>query len=151
MKLQSKSFNHQSIIPSIYAYDRNNISPELNWEAVPHGTQSFVIIVEDPDASRKTFIHWVIYNIPPDLNHLPENIPKIHEFENGIKQARNDYGNTGYDGPCPPDGVHRYYFKLYALKSILNIEKEATAQQVKNAMRSFIIDSAELLGRYGKY
>jgi Raf kinase inhibitor-like YbhB/YbcL family protein len=151
MKLFSNAFENQRMIPSKYSFERENISPGLYWENIPSGTQSFVLILEDPDAPGKTFTHWIIYNIPSTVNCLPENIAKEATLVNNIQQGTNDYGKIGYGGPCPPDGVHRYVFKLYALKSMLNLESGVSAQEIKNTMRSFIIDSAELLGRFGKY
>jgi len=151
-KLISKSFEANSEIPVKFTCQGKNISPELHWVNAPATTKSFVLIVDDPDAPdpanpKRTWVHWVVYNIPSFVNELPEGVKKLPE---GAISGINDWGRGGYGGPCPPIGRHRYFFKLYSLNSILPILKNPTKQNVFKAMDGKVIKEAVLVGFYKK-
>jgi Raf kinase inhibitor-like YbhB/YbcL family protein len=149
MQLKSSAFNTNDLIPSKYTCDGQDISPALSWDAPPAGTQSLVLIVDDPDAPMGTFVHWVLYNLPPDLQHLPEHVTAAN-LPNGALQGKNDFKRTGYGGPCPPGGTHRYFFKLYAIDQPLTLAAEATKAQVLNVIEGHTLASTELVGRYSR-
>ena len=121
MKLESTAFDANGLIPAKYTCDGEDISPPLIWDEVPKGTKSIVLIVDDPDAPGRTFVHWVIYDIPATVRQLPEKIAAVKALPNGGVQGTNDFGKLGYGGPCPPSGIHRYFFKLYALDQELSL------------------------------
>jgi len=146
--LESPAFKENDIIPSKFTCDGKDISPPLSWSNLPNGSKSIVLIFDDPDAPVGTWVHWVIYNIPPDSNNLEENVPKDRELKNGAKQGRNDFGKIGYGGPCPPEGTHRYYFKLYAIDTILDLKTGTNKEKLENAMKGHIIAKAQLIGKY---
>lgn len=148
MKIKSPEFSHQMFIPTRFTCNGNNLSPPLIWYDPPENTQSFSLIVEDPDAPDKTFIHWVIYNIPSFITLLPEGIPREKYLLNSARQAENDFGNLGYDGPCPPSGVHRYYFTLYALDNLIDTPPGTSSEKIKMDLNNHIIATATLMGRY---
>ncbi|BAZ53291.1 PEBP family protein [Nostoc sp. NIES-4103] len=148
MKLESTAFDANGLIPAKYTCDGEDISPPLIWDEVPRGTQSIVLIVDDPDAPGRTFIHWVVYNIPATIRQLPEKIAAVKTLPNGGVQGKNDFGKLGYGGPCPPGGIHRYFFKIYALDQELNLSAGATKNQILAAMESHVLAKADLIGRY---
>jgi Raf kinase inhibitor-like YbhB/YbcL family protein len=148
MKLESSAFVHKQSIPSQYTCDGRDISPPLAWDEPPAGTRSLVLICDDPDAPGKTWVHWVVYNLPPEVRSLPENVPQDNPLPKGALQGINDFGTTTYGGPCPPSGTHRYFFKLYALDRVLELPKGATKAQVESAMKGHILAQAELIGHY---
>ncbi|HOO40687.1 MAG TPA: YbhB/YbcL family Raf kinase inhibitor-like protein [Syntrophales bacterium] len=148
MKIESPQINDGAMIPSKYTCDGKDISPPLAWKDVPDGTKSFALISDDPDAPMGTWVHWVIYNIPPDVTELEENIPREKEFKNGIVQGTNSWPKIGYGGPCPPSGTHRYYFKLYALDTMLSLKPGADKAQLFKAMAGHILAEAQLMGKY---
>ncbi|MEB3182529.1 MAG: YbhB/YbcL family Raf kinase inhibitor-like protein [Nostocaceae cyanobacterium] len=148
MKLESTAFKSDSLIPSKYTCDGEDISPALSWSEPPSGTKSLALIVDDPDAPGKTFVHWVLYDIPATARSLPENVAAVNNLPNGTLQGKNDFGKLGYGGPCPPGGTHRYFFKLYALDKKLDLESGATKAQVLVTMDGHILASAELMGGY---
>lgn len=150
MKLESPIFTANGMIPSYYTCDGQDISPALSWDAPPTGTQSLALIVDDPDAPGYIFVHWVVYDIPAEVRHLPEAVPPQATLLNGGVQGKNDFGNLGYGGPCPPSGVHRYFFKLYALDRALGLESGATKAQLEAAMSGHILAMAELIGQYAR-
>ncbi len=150
--LTSSAFTHQGEIPVKYTCDGEDISPPLSWKALPHGTKSLALIVDDPDAPdpkapKMTWVHWVLYNIPPTAGDLEEGIapPNLPE---GPLQGLNDWKGTGYGGPCPPVGSHRYFHKLYALDTILDDLKEPTKGKLEQAMKGHVLAQAELVGTY---
>jgi len=152
MIIKSSSFNHDGDIPARHTCDGLNISPMLEWSGVPAGTKSLALIVDDPDAPdpeapRMTWVHWVVYNIPSDTNGLPETFTG-EGLHSGTMQGLNDWHRTGYQGPCPPIGKHRYYFKLYALDTILPDLKIPVKSALEKAMQGHILSRSELLGRY---
>lgn len=146
-KLQSPAFNDGNSIPSKYTCDADNISPPLMWQNEPENTKSFVLIVDDPDAPAGNWDHWIIFNIPITIHELSEN---LHSLPDGAQYGKNSWGKTSYGGPCPPDGEHRYFFKLYALDTNLNISSNATKSQIISAMDGHIIADAKLMGKYKK-
>lgn len=150
MKLESTAFTANGMIPSLYTCDGQNISPELRWDAPPPGTESLALIVDDPDAPGRIFVHWVVYDLPPEVHHLPEAIAPQATTPSGGVQGKNDFGKLGYGGPCPPSGIHRYFFKLYALDRELGLKSGATKAQLEAAMSGHILASAELIGRYSR-
>lgn len=141
--LASPAFDHQKQIPAKYTCDGENISPQIHWENAPEGTQSFALIVDDPDAPKKVWVHWVVFNIPADAKSLKEGI-RTGNFVQGM----TDFGSVGFGGPCPPSGTHRYYFKLYALDTILDLPEGATKEELLKAMNGHILDQTELIGLY---
>jgi hypothetical protein len=148
LTISSTAFEHEGMIPSKYTCDSLDVSPPLQISGVPEKTRSLVLIVDDPDAPNKTWVHWVLYNLPPDTESLPENFPTDAELESGARQGVTDFGSTGYGGPCPPSGTHRYFFKLYALDTMLDIEGEGTKAEVTEAMKGHILAQAQLMGKY---
>jgi len=148
MQLISPVFSHQGTIPVPYTCDGQDLSPPLRWDDVPPTTQSFALICDDPDAPRGTFVHWVLFNLPADRRSLPEGVPGDRVLADGGIQGKNDFGNFGYGGPCPPSGSHRYFFKLYALDRALDLPPGATKSQVITAMQGHQVAKAELIGNY---
>ena len=148
MKLESSAIVPDGLIPSQYTCDGQDISPPLNWSEPPPNTQSFVLICDDPDAPRGTFVHWVIYNLPGDTRQLLEQISNSPQLAQGGVHGKNDFGKLGYGGPCPPGGTHRYFFKLYALSQQLNLAPGATKAQVERAMKDRILAETKIIGRY---
>ena len=150
MKLESTAFTANGMIPFLYTCDGQDISPELRWDEPPAGTQSLALIVDDPDAPSGIFVHWVLYDLSPETRHLPEAVAATPTLLNGGTQGKNDFGQLGYGGPCPPSGVHRYFFKLYALDRELGLKSGATKAQLEAAMNGHILAAAELIGRYAR-
>jgi Raf kinase inhibitor-like YbhB/YbcL family protein len=152
MELTSTAFQEGATIPKQYTGDGKNISPPLRWSGAPGNTQSFALICDDPDAPRKEpWVHWVLFHLPADAQELPEGVPADESLPNRAKQGTNDFGKIGYGGPAPPPGKpHRYYFKLYALDTILNLKEGATKQQLEQAMKEHILASGQLMGKYGR-
>ncbi|MBC7119287.1 MAG: YbhB/YbcL family Raf kinase inhibitor-like protein [Methanobacteriaceae archaeon] len=150
MKIRSTAFNDGERIPKKYTCDGEDISPPLIWEDIPEGTVTLALISDDPDAPSKTWTHWLIFNIPPELNGLPESVEKVGELENGIMQGFNDFGRIGYGGPCPPFGVHRYFFKLYALDTSLDLEPGTSKEELLEAMEGHIIEKTQMIGLYSR-
>lgn len=152
MSIVSSAFIHNSEIPTLYTCDGRDISPPLSWDNVPQDAKSLVLIVDDPDAPdpkapKMTWVHWVLYNIPPDTKRLNEAL-KHNELPTGALEGLNDWKRTGYGGPCPPIGTHRYFFKLYALDIALSDLHNPTKAKLKAAMKAHIIAKAELIGMY---
>ncbi|NIM20609.1 MAG: YbhB/YbcL family Raf kinase inhibitor-like protein [Candidatus Latescibacteria bacterium] len=148
IKLESAAFEHGGMIPSKYTCDGADVSPPLVWSGLPEGTKSVALICDDPDAPMGTWVHWVIYNIPPDTTSLDEGIPSKENIELGARQGKNDFRKIGYGGPCPPGGTHRYFFKLYALDTVLDLEPGATKRELLKSMEGHISAQGELMGRY---
>lgn len=148
IKVKSTAFDEGGMIPKRYTCDGADISPQLSWTGVPDGTKSIALISDDPDAPMGTWVHWVLYNLPPDVTELPEGVPSKKVLENGAKQGTNDFRKIGYGGPCPPGGTHRYYFKIYALDNEVNLEPGATKDQLLKAMKGHILVEGQLMGRY---
>ncbi|EHC18516.1 YbhB/YbcL family Raf kinase inhibitor-like protein [Fischerella thermalis] len=150
MHLHSPAFLTGNSIPSQYTCDGDNLSPPLSWDSPPNGTVSFALIMEDPDAPKETFTHWVVYNLPAHIKHLPEGVVNHATLPGGGVQGKNDFGQLGFGGPCPPSGTHRYFFKLYALDQILDLPPGASKADVIAAMEGHVLEAAELMGRYAR-
>lgn len=149
--LLSSAFGNGESIPVAYTADGGDISPPLRWGNVPAETVSLALVCEDPDAPVGNWVHWVLYNVPPDREELPEGIPPDEQvLEDGTIQGDNSWGRTGYGGPSPPSGTHRYFFRLYALDTSLDLEPGATAGELREAFEGHVLEQAELMGRYGR-
>lgn len=148
-QLTSTAFQAGGTIPRKFTCDGPDVSPPLAWSDPPAGTQSFALIMDDPDAPAGTWVHWVLYDLPAATRELTEGLPKQGELPNGARQGRNDFGKAGYGGPCPPSGpAHRYFFKLYALGAKIGLKAGATKAELEKAMKGHILGQAELMGRY---
>ncbi len=150
IRLTSSAFQSGGPIPAQYTCMGQNGSPPLVWTDVPAATKSLALIVDDPDAPRGTWVHWVVYDLPPATKELPAGVPAREALVGGGRQGKNDFGQVGYGGPCPPSGTHRYYFKLYALNAELNLPAGASKQDLLKAMYGHILDEGQLLGRFSK-
>ncbi|MFB3926684.1 MAG: YbhB/YbcL family Raf kinase inhibitor-like protein [Syntrophales bacterium] len=148
MEIKSPAFKQGEMIPAKYTCDGPNVSPPLEWSGAPPATKSFALISDDPDAPSGTWVHWVVYNIPPASTKIPENIPPEKNFPGGGKHGTTDFRRIGYGGPCPPSGTHRYFFKLYALDSMLDLPAGATKAELLKAMKGHVLAEAELMGKY---
>jgi hypothetical protein len=149
MTLTSPAFADEGTIPQTYTCDGEDISPELQWQDPPEGTESFALVVEDPDAPARTWIHWVVYNIPADQRSFDESVPAETELPGGALQGQNSWSRTGYGGPCPPRGTHRYFFTLYALDTTLDLEPAAADKAaLLEAMEGHVLAQTSLMGRY---
>jgi len=151
-KLTSDAFASGQSIPAKYTCIGKNISPALTWTDPPTGTQSFALIMDDPDAPGQTWVHWVLYNIKPDMRELQEDLPITGKNvdPNAIFVGKNSSGSIAYQGPCPPSGTHLYYFKLYALDSQIGLLPGATKDQILKEMDGHILAQTELLGTFSK-
>jgi Raf kinase inhibitor-like YbhB/YbcL family protein len=152
LTLTSSAFSPGSHIPVEYTCEGNDRSPPLAWSGAPAGTKSLVLVVDDPDAPdpaapRMTWVHWVLYNLPPDCNGLPEGVAALPA---GTREGLNDWKHTGYGGPCPPIGRHRYFHKLYALDTMLPDLGRPEKARIEQAMQGHILAQAELIGTYQK-
>jgi len=147
--LQSSDFANGADIPRAFTCDGEDRSPALSWSGAPDATKAFALIADDPDAPAGTWVHWTIFNIPAKAQSLPAGIEKKEQLADGAKQGRNDFRKIGYGGPCPPPGKpHRYFFKLYALGSEVNLQAGTTKSDLEQAMAKQILGKAELMGRY---
>lgn len=147
----SSAFKNGQPIPKKYTGDDVNVSPNLTWSHAPQGTKSIALIMEDPDAPMGTFIHWVIYNLPPTETGLGENIAKSPNLANGARQGTNSFRQSGYAGPKPPPGKpHHYYFKVYALDSMLNDQPGLSSDQLHSLMTNHILGEGQLMGTYSR-
>jgi len=152
LTLKSSDFAHQEDMPEIFTCDGDNISPALSWSGLPQNTLSLVLIVDDPDAPdpaapKMTWVHWLLYNIPPTVMGLPKAVA-VGDLPPGTRQGKNDWKLTGYGGPCPPIGRHRYFHKLYALDVELPDLNEPDKGRLEKAMTGHVIGQAELIGTY---
>jgi len=151
LKVTSPDFTSGGAIPKQFTCDGGDISPALAWNDAPAGTQSFSLIADDPDAPAGTWVHWVLFDLPANARSLPQNVPKTEQLENAARQGRNDFGKIGYGGPCPPRGApHRYFFKLYALDTRLNLKSGANKQDVERVQQGHVLAQGEWMGRYGR-
>ena len=150
--LSSETFDHEGNIPAKYTCDGDDLSPQLHWSGIPDTARSLALIVDDPDAPdpaapRTIWVHWVLYNLPVDGAGLVEAVASA-ALPSGTLQGRNDWQQTGYRGPCPPIGRHRYFFKLYALDTALDLDTGATKAALESAMEGHILVESELMGTY---
>jgi Raf kinase inhibitor-like YbhB/YbcL family protein len=149
LELKSAAFRDGGAIPQNFTCDGGDRSPALTWNDPPAGAKSFVLIVDDPDAPSGTWVHWLVFNLPAEARGLPEAVPRGEQIKGGGSQGRNDFPQLGYGGPCPPPGKpHRYFFKLYALDTQLNLTPGATKNDVERAMQGHILTKAQIVGRY---
>jgi len=149
-ELTSPAFSQGEPIPEKYSCKGEDISPPLAWGDPPQGTQSFVLIVDDPDAPVGTWDHWILFNIPANTRGLEENLPIIGANQGSILVGNNSWKRTDYGGPCPPSGTHRYFFKLYAVDTTLSLQSGASKGQVLEALDGHILAQAELLGTFSR-
>ncbi|MFN2386278.1 MAG: YbhB/YbcL family Raf kinase inhibitor-like protein [Thermoanaerobaculia bacterium] len=149
MKLESPAFPDGGSIPRTYTCDGRDVSPPLSWTDLPAGARTLALICDDPDAPAKTWVHWVLFDLPVSVGELPEGVPSQPELLGG-RQGTNDFHKIGYGGPCPPSGTHRYFFKLYALASVLALPAGATKAQVEKAIEGQVLADASLMGRYSR-
>lgn len=153
-QLTSTRFQHEREIPPEFTCEGQDRSPPLAWTGLPAGTQSVALIVDDPDAPdprapKRTWVHWVVYNLPPQVTSLAEGL-RPEGLPQGARSGKNDWGKTGYGGPCPPIGRHRYFFKLYALDRVLPDLGAPSKAQLEKAMEGHVLARAELVGTYEK-
>ena len=148
IKITSTAFEDGGLIPAKYTCDGADISPPLRWEAVPEGTKSIALICDDPDAPAGTWVHWVLFNLPADSRELAENIPTDRTLPSGAKQGTSDFGRIGYGGPCPPSGTHRYFFKIYALDTQIDLADGANKAQLLRAVEGHVLGQGQLIGKY---
>lgn len=149
--LTSSAFQEGAIIPTMHTCSGQDVSPPLQWSAPPKGTQSFALIMDDPDAPIGTWVHWVIFNIPGHTSQLPKGVPPKKSLPTGEQQGVNDFKRIGYGGPCPPPGKpHRYYFKVYALDASLKLQPGGTKAEVLAACQNHILGETHLMGRFGR-
>ena len=150
LELRSSAFAHSEVIPEQFTCDGADISPALQWSNVPDNTQSLALIMDDPDAPVGTWVHWVLYNLPASTRSLPEAIAAEPELADGSRHGQNSWGRLDYGGPCPPSGTHRYFFKLYALDTSLDLPAGADKDGLLQAMEGHILSQAELMGTYAR-
>jgi len=155
LQLSSPAFKGGAGIPTAYTCDGKDVSPRLVWLDAPQATRSLVLIVDDPDAPdpaapKMTWVHWILYNLPPTAKDLPEAVD-VAALPTGTLEGLNDWKRTGYGGPCPPIGRHRYSFKLYALDTLLPDLKRPSKAKLEEAMKSHILAHAELIGTYQRH
>jgi Raf kinase inhibitor-like YbhB/YbcL family protein len=154
LSLSSPAFADGSVIPAIHTCEGEDVSPPLSWSGVPKGTRSLALVVEDPDAPdpaapQRTWSHWVLYNIPPETGGLPQGV-RPQDLPAGTKEGNNDWNRTGYGGPCPPVGRHRYIHRLYALNMLLPDLGAPTRLQLQKAMEGYVLEQVQLTGLYQK-
>lgn len=148
-ELTSSAIRAHEDLPTRFSCDGAHVSPPLTWSGAPQNTATFALVVDDPDAPHGVFTHWLIFNIPADLDHLAEHLPPAPQLPSGAIQGRNDFGGVGYGAPCPPRGeAHRYRFTLYALDAPLHLRADATRQQVLQAMQAHVLAQAQLVAVY---
>ena len=154
LQLTSASFSHQGRIPRLYTCEGKDISPAISWAGAPAGTKSLALIVDDPDAPdpehpRTVWVHWVLYNLPASATGLAEAV-KLDALPAGTLEGTNDWGRTGYGGPCPPIGRHRYFFKLYAIDMVLPDLKKPNKARLESSIKGHVLAQTELVGTYKK-
>jgi len=143
----TSSFKGGEEVDARYRNDGDNISPALAWENIPEGTKEIVVICDDPDAPYGTFTHWIVFNIPPVARGLKEGVSSSDIPDHEIKFGRNDFNGSGYDGPRPPWGVHRYYFKVYAVDTTLGLDSGASRKEVLDAMKGHVLAEGQVMGK----
>jgi Raf kinase inhibitor-like YbhB/YbcL family protein len=148
LQISSPAFEDGAAIPQKYSCDGDDMSPAVYWSELPDQTESIALIMDDPDAPVGTWVHWVLYDLPGNRTEIPENAPKSDQLPSGGTQGSNSWGRSGYGGPCPPGGTHRYFFKLYALDALLDLASGATKEELLQAMEGHILDQGQLMGTY---
>jgi Raf kinase inhibitor-like YbhB/YbcL family protein len=154
LTITSPAFTHNGVIPKLNTCQGKDVSPALEWSGLPDRTKSIALIVDDPDAPdpaapKRVWVHWVLYNIPPDTNGLAEGV-KGAKLPDGAREGKNDWDRLGFNGPCPPIGRHRYFHKLYALDVVLPELREPTKATLLEAMKGHVLEEAEIIGTYQK-
>ena len=151
MRIRSTAFHDGETIPEKYTCDGADISPALFFEEVPEEAKSLAFVMDDPDAPRGTFVHWVLWDLDPSIDNLPEGLPQKPTTTNGIscKQGRNGFDTVGYRGPCPPGKTHRYRLTLYALDTRLELDPGSAEKELEKAMEGHILERSRLRARYG--
>jgi len=154
LSLTSSVFSANGTIPANYTCEGTDVSPPIQWDGLPDGTKSLALIVDDPDAPdpkapKTTWVHWVLYNLPPTTTQLAEAIAQ-DDLPEGTLEGKNDWGRPGYGGPCPPIGLHRYFFKLFALDLVLPDLRQPTKLDLETAMSGHILERVEIIGTYEK-
>jgi hypothetical protein len=149
-EISSPAFANGQPIPSDFSCDGRDVSPALTWTEPPAGAQSFALIMDDPDAPMGTWVHWVIFNIPASTRDLKEGTPTDTQLSDGSLQGKTSAGSNGYHGPCPPAGTHRYFFKLYALDTILSLSANADKKELLAGMEGHILANVELIGTFSR-
>jgi Raf kinase inhibitor-like YbhB/YbcL family protein len=150
LQVESAAFVDGETIPVQYTCDGQGTSPPLSWAEPPAGTQSLALILDDPDAPVGTFVHWVLFNLPPATRSLPEGVPPGEQAEGGL-QGTNNANRQGFNGPCPPKGsTHRYFFKIYALDTTLDLQAGASKADVEKAMAGHVLAQGQIVGQYGR-
>jgi len=149
MRIESSAFSEGEKIPRQYTCDGKDVSPPLSWSGVPEGAKSFALICDDPDAP-KTWVHWVVFDLPAGTKGLPEAVAARESVPGGGTQGTNDFRKPGYGGPCPPSGTHRYFFKLYALDTQVKLGSGATKADLERAMKGHVLAEGSLMGRYSR-
>ena len=154
MELRSQAFDSMASIPRVHTCEGDDVSPPLTWSGAPSGSRSFALIVDDPDAPdpnapQRTWVHWVVYNLPAEVTELAQGASGV-DMPDGAREGSNDWKQVGWQGPCPPIGRHRYFHKLYALDDVLPDLGAATKAELERAMAGHILASAELIGTYQK-
>lgn len=152
LTLTSSAFTNGGEFPQKYTCDGlGDVSPPLAWNGAPAGTKSFALISDDPDAPMGTWVHWVVWNIPPTTTSLEEDMVKTPVLAGGIRQGITDFKRAGYGAPCPPSGTHRYYFKLYALDTLLELTQTTTKKQLEAAIKGRILAQTQIMGTYSRH
>ena len=151
LTISSSAFSNGGNIPRKFTCDGPDVSPSLTWTEPPTGTKSLALLVDDPDAPVGNWNHWTLWNLPDTSRGLAEATSRDARLADGTEQGKNDFGKTGYNGPCPPPGKpHRYYFKLFALDIKLNLKAGSRNQELEAAMKSHVVAQAEWMGTYGR-
>ena len=150
LHIESSAFSDGGQIPRQYTCDGKDVSPPLSWKGVPEKTKSLALICDDPDAPSKTWVHWVLFDLPPQTKQLPEGVRTTESVAGGGTQGTNDFRKVGYGGPCPPGGAHRYFFKLYALDTELKLSSTATKADVERTMKGHVVAEGTLMGKYSR-
>lgn len=149
--IKSNAFENGATIPKKFTCDSTDLSPPLAWSGAPEGTKCFALICDDPDAPMGTWVHWVLWGLPPSTTSLPEGVPTDSTLASGAKQGMNSWPRVGYGGPCPPPGKpHRYFFKLYALDTTLTLPSSANKAKLEEAMKEHILAETQVMGTYGR-
>lgn len=149
LELTSDAFSEGETIPTRYTCDGEDVSPPLSVDGVPAEAESLALIVDDPDAPSRTWVHWVLYGLPADTGSVPESVPPEADVLDGARQGENDFGNLGWGGPCPPPGEsHRYVFHLYALDGTPDLASGASKEELLSAIEPMVVEEARLTGRY---
>jgi len=149
LQITSTAFSEGQTIPAKYSCEGSDASPPLKWTNAPANTKSFALIADDPDAPAGTWVHWVLYDLPPNTTGLPEDVAKTQFIAGNAKQGLNSWPRLGYGGPCPPPGKpHRYFFKLYALDTMLDLKPGVTKKDLLKAMEGHVLAEGQLMGTY---